>query len=141
MTNLFETDFEEGLERYKQGEKPEDLIVYFKKICDHSPKHAIAWTCLAWLYLLADKPYKALEAAKKSVKIDSKSPQSRINLALAMLECNVTGVRSHIQVAEQVMSLDKETYQEVLDNIRDGLTRKPNWENLKNIQKWLSLPS
>jgi len=58
-----------------------------------------------------------------------------------MLECNVTGVRSHIQVAEQVMSLDKETYQEVLDNIEDGLTRKPNWENLKNIQKWLSLPS
>ncbi|BDA39863.1 hypothetical protein [Candidatus Atelocyanobacterium thalassae] len=139
MTDLSKTDFEEGLERYKQGEKAEDLIVHFKEICNHSPKYAIAWTCLAWLYLLVDKPYQALKAAKKSVKIDSKSPQGRINLALAMLECDEKGVRSHIEAAKQVMSLDQETYQEVLENIEDGLNRKPDWKNLKNIEKWLSL--
>lgn len=141
MTDLAKTDFEEGLERYKKGESPEELITHFRKICDNFPKYAVAWTCLAWLYLLADKPCQALKAAKKSVKIDSKSPQGRINLALAMLECDEKGVRSHVEAAEQVMSLDQETYKEVLENIEDGLNRKPNWKNLQSIQKWLSLSS
>ncbi|HAC64454.1 MAG TPA: hypothetical protein DCF68_13175, partial [Cyanothece sp. UBA12306] len=66
-----------------------------------------AWACLAWLYLLTDKPERALKAATRSVKIDDRPPQARINLALAMLDTGAKGVRPHIEAAEQMMSLDE----------------------------------
>ncbi len=88
---------ESGLERYKAGENPKNLIPVFKDICDRAPKNPIAWTCLAWLYLLVDKPKQALKAAQKSVKIDSRKPQARINLAVAMLEAGQTRIRQHSQ--------------------------------------------
>ncbi|WLT39567.1 hypothetical protein NON20_08845 [Synechocystis sp. B12] len=46
------------------GEGPETLIPVFKDIADSSPKNATVWACLAWLYLLDDKPTLAFKAAK-----------------------------------------------------------------------------
>ncbi len=140
MTDTVATAFEQGLERYKQGESVDTLIPLFKQICDRSPKNPTAWACLAWLYLLADKPALALKAAKKSVKIDSRPPQARINLALAMLDTGATGVRSHVEAAAQMMSLDEEIHQDIMENIEDGLSRKPEWKSLQRVKKWLLSP-
>ncbi|ACK64508.1 TPR repeat-containing protein [Rippkaea orientalis PCC 8801] len=137
MTESVETAFEQGLERYKQGEAPETLIPYFKDICDRAPKNSTAWTCLAWLYLLTDKPDRALKAASKSVKIDDRPPQARINLALAMLDTGAKGVRPHIEAVERIISLSDEIRQDIQENIEDGLTRKPDWKSLQRIKNWL----
>lgn len=140
MTDTVATAFDQGLERYKQGESAKTLIPYFKEICDRAPKNPTAWACLAWLYLLSDKPERALKAAQKSVKIDDRPPQARINLALAMLDSGATGVRPHIEAAAQMMSLDPEIRQDILENIEDGLSRKPDWKSLQRVKKWLLSP-
>ena len=69
--------------------------------------------------------------------IDAKHPQAQVNLVLAMLENNRPGVRPHVELAGQIMSLDKEIYQTVADNIEDGLERKPDWKNLQRVKAWL----
>ncbi|XTZ19868.1 MAG: tetratricopeptide repeat protein [cyanobacterium endosymbiont of Rhopalodia fuxianensis] len=137
MTDSLKTTFEQGLERYKQGESPETLIPCFKHICERTPKNSTAWACLAWLYLLVERPESALKAANKSIKIDNRPPQARINLALAMLDIGAKGVRSHIEAAERVMSLDDGIRQDIKENIADGLARKPDWKNLQRVKNWL----
>ncbi len=131
--------FEKGMERYEAGEDPKTLIPVFKDISEKAPKNATVWACLAWLYLLTDKPQSALKAAQRSVKIDAHHPQAHINLALAMLETKKAGVRDHVELAAQIMSLDKEIYQSVAENIEDGLSRKPDWQGLQRVKAWLSL--
>lgn len=133
VTSLFES----SLERYKAGEEADKLIPVFKDLCDRAPKNSTAWACLAWLYLLEDKPKSALKAAQKSIKIDARSPQARVNLVLAMLEAGESGVRQHIESVQQMMSLSAEIRQDIEENIEDGLTRKPDWENLKRVKSWL----
>ncbi|MDJ0692476.1 MAG: hypothetical protein QNJ41_28805 [Xenococcaceae cyanobacterium MO_188.B32] len=137
MSESIETLLDEGLAKYQAGENPEDLIPYFQEICDRAPRNATAWSCLAWLYLLTEQEKKALKAAQKSVKIESKAPQARINLALAMLEVGEKGVRQHIEMAQRIMSLDNQIASDIQDNIEDGLTRRPDWESLKRVKKWL----
>lgn len=129
---------ESGLKRYQEGETAENLIPVFQEICDRAPKNATAWSCLAWLYLLLDRSDRALKAAQKSVKLDPKAPQARINLALAMLDSGQTGVRQHIEAAQQIMLLDGQIREDLEENIQDGLTKKPDWENLKRVKNWLS---
>jgi len=138
MTQSVDTLFESAIERYKAGEEPKALIPVFKDICDRSPKSSASWTCLAWLYLLENQPNNALKAAKTAVKLNPQDPQARVNLASAMLESGQTGVREHIQIVQQIIVLDAEIRQEIMDNIQDGLTRKPDWSSLIRIQKWLS---
>jgi tetratricopeptide (TPR) repeat protein len=137
MSESVTTLLENGIERYKKGEKPEDLIPVFQDICDRAPKAAPAWASLAWLYLLTDKPKLALKAAQKSVKLEPQAPQSRINLAIAMLETETSGVRQHVEAAQQIISLDAQIRQDIEENIEDGLTRKPNWKSLERIKNWL----
>lgn len=137
MTQSVDTLFESAIERYKAGEEPKALIPVFKDICDRSPKSSASWTCLAWLYLLENQPNNALKAAQKAVKLNPQDPQARVNLASAMLESGQTGVRQHIQIVQQIIVLDAEIRQEIMDNIQDGLTRKPDWSSLIRIQKWL----
>ncbi|WP_013324804.1 tetratricopeptide repeat protein [Gloeothece verrucosa] len=137
MTETLNSLFESSLERYKAGESAAELIPVFKDICDRSPKNPTAWACLAWLYLLENKPKSALKAAQKSVKLDARVPQSRVNLVLALLESGETGVRSHIETVQQMMSLSAEIRQDIEENIEDGLTRKPDWDNLKRVKSWL----
>jgi predicted Zn-dependent protease len=129
--------YENGLERYKNGESAESLIPVFKEICDRSKKNATAWSSLAWLYLLVDKPQQALKAAQKGVKLDKNSPQGRINLAIALLETETKGVREQIEIVQRVMSFSSEIRQELAENIEDGLTRKPDWASLIRVKNWL----
>jgi hypothetical protein len=136
VTSLFDT----GLERYQAGEGPETLIPVFKEVCDRSPKTSAAWSCLAWLYLLDDKPEQAYKAALKGVKLDQSAPQARINLVLAMLETGQAGVRKHIDVAKQLMAIDPEVRRDLSESIEDGLSRKPDWKSLNRIKAWLSEP-
>lgn len=137
MTQSVDSLFESAIERYKAGEEPKALIPVFKDLCDRTPKSSPTWTCLAWLYLLEDQPNSALKAAKTAVKLNPQDPQARVNLVSAMLEANQTGVRQHIEIIQQVIALDAEIRQEIIDNIEDGLTRKPDWQSLIRIQKWL----
>ncbi|MDJ0707862.1 MAG: tetratricopeptide repeat protein, partial [Leptolyngbyaceae cyanobacterium MO_188.B28] len=85
MTQTVDALFDEALERYSSGESADTLIPVFKDICDRAPKSSPAWTCLSWLYLLADKPNSAYKAAQRAVKLNPKDPQARVNLAIAML--------------------------------------------------------
>ncbi|MDY6782180.1 MAG: hypothetical protein SW833_06440 [Cyanobacteriota bacterium] len=137
MTDTVETLFDQGFERYRAGEEPDTLIPVFQEISDRAPKNAAAWTSLAWLYLLADKPKSALKAAQKAVKCDSRAPQARVNLALALLETETKGVRQQIDAVAQMAALDSDIHKEIKVNIEDGLTRKPDWKNLQRVKSWL----
>jgi predicted Zn-dependent protease len=137
MVQTAEELFNQGIERYKAGESPEVLIPVFKEICDRAPKSSPAWTCLAWLYLLADKGDRAYKAAQKAVKLNGEDPQARINLAIAMLEIGQKGVRAHIEMAQQLLMVSEELRQEMESSIQDGLERKPDWKSLQRVQAWL----
>ncbi|MBP0040818.1 MAG: tetratricopeptide repeat protein [Roseofilum sp. SBFL] len=139
MTQTAEDLFNEGIERYKKGESPATLIPLFKDICDRSPKQSTAWTCLAWLYLLEDKPKSAYKAAQKAVKLNPEDPQARVNMAAAMLETNKSGVREHIDIAQRLIMAVSEYRQEIEENCKEGLNRKPDWQNLQRIYDWLFL--
>jgi predicted Zn-dependent protease len=137
MTQTAEELFNSGLERYKAGEGPDELIPVFKEVCDRAPKNSPAWTCLAWLYLLADKPNSATKAAQKAVKLNAQDPQARVNLAIAMLETGKKGVRDHVETAGQIISMVPELREELEQSFADGLQRKPDWKSLKRVQNWL----
>ncbi|WP_072622062.1 tetratricopeptide repeat protein [Spirulina major] len=134
VTSLYDS----GLERYQAGEGPETLIPVFREICDRSRKNPAAWSSLAWLYLLSNKGEQALSAAQKGIKLDPNAPQARINLALAMLETGKTGVRDHVEAAKDMMAASSEIRQDIIDNIEDGLGRKPDWKALQRLKKWLT---
>jgi predicted Zn-dependent protease len=137
MTETVETLFDQGIERYQAGEPPATLIPLFKDICDRAPKNSPAWTCLAWLYLLENKPTQAFKAAQKAVKLNPQDPQARINMAIAMLETEQKGVRQHVEVAEQLIMAVPELRDEVKQNFEEGLSRKSDWKSLKRVQSWL----
>jgi predicted Zn-dependent protease len=137
MTQTVEALFDEALERYKAGEEPAKLIPVFKEICDRARKSSPAWTCLAWLYLLEEKPSQAFEAAQKAVKLNSQDPQARVNLAVAMLETSKKGVRPHVEIVQQLIMAVPELREEVQQSIEDGLTRKPDWASLQRVKAWL----
>jgi predicted Zn-dependent protease len=133
-----ETQFDEGIARYKAGESAESLLPTFKDICEKAPKNSAAQTCLAWLYLLADKPNAAYKAAQRAVKLAPKDPQARVNLAIAMLETGKSGVRDQVDLVAQVLFAVDELKAEIQENLEEGLRRKPDWKSLQRIQKWLS---
>lgn len=137
MTITIEELFDTGLERYKAGESVESLIPVFKEVCDRSPKTSSAWICLSWLYLLDNKANLAYKAANKAVKLNPQDPQARINLALAMLETGQKGLREHVDFAQQLIFVNEEWQTEVKGSIEDGLTRKPDWQSLIKVKKWL----
>lgn len=136
MTQI-EALFDQAVDRYKAGEATDTLIPVFNEICDRAPKSSPAWTCLAWVYLLADQPTQALKAAQKAVKLNSQDPQARINLAIAMLETGQKGVRQHIELVQQLLTVAPELQDEIKQNFADGLTRKPNWSSLGRVKNWV----
>ena len=140
MTETIDSIFETALERYKAGEEPANLIPVFKEICDRAPKSSAAWACLAWLYLLNDKPTPAYKAAQKAVKLHPQDAQARVNLAVAMLETGQAGVRQHVDLAMQLIMVDSEMRDEIKQSIEDGLNRKPEWKSLKRVKSWLFEP-
>ncbi|OKH14632.1 tetratricopeptide repeat protein [[Limnothrix rosea] IAM M-220] len=139
MTELtIEQRFEKGFERYDAGEAPETLLPEFLEICRLDPKNAAAWSCVAWLHLLRDKPDLALPAAQRSIKLDHRNPQAHVNAALALLGTGGKGVRKHIELVQKVMDFSDEVKTDINENIEDGLKRKPDWKDLQKVKKWLS---
>ena len=137
MTQPVEELFDAGLARYQEGVNALELIPTFKEVCERAPKSSPAWTCLSWLYLLADKPTQAYKAAQKAVKINPEDPQARINLSIAMIDTAHKGVRKHIEIAQQIIMAVPELKEEVEKNFEDGLKRKPDWKTLKRVQGWI----
>jgi predicted Zn-dependent protease len=135
-TTLVAEQFDKAIAEYQAGESPAKLIPVFVDICNRSPKLASAWTCLSWLYLLEDKGQLAHKAAHKAAKLEPYDAQSRVNLVLSLLETKQAGVREHIETIQNLI-LTEEIYQQVTENIQDGFKRKPEWESLKRVQKWL----
>ncbi|MCG9892009.1 MAG: tetratricopeptide repeat protein [Thermosynechococcaceae cyanobacterium MS004] len=136
MTQTVEALFDEGIERYKAGEPVEDLIPVFKEVCSRADRNSPAWTCLAWLYLIAEKPTLAYKAAQKAVKLNPQDPQARINLSMAMLETGQKGVRSHIEIVQQMMMVP-ELRTEAEQSFADGLARKADWKSLQKVKDWV----
>ncbi|MEH2394034.1 MAG: hypothetical protein V7K21_21005 [Nostoc sp.] len=137
MTQTVESLFDTGLERYKAGVAVDSLIPVFKEVCDRAPKTSSAWICLAWLYLLDNKPNLAYKAAQKGVKLNPQDPQARVNIALAMLETGQKGLREHIDLAQQLIFVNPEWRDEIKSSIEDGLSRKPDWQSLIKVKNWL----
>ncbi|NER80986.1 MAG: hypothetical protein F6K42_15745 [Leptolyngbya sp. SIO1D8] len=137
MTQSNDSLFAQGIERYQAGEAASNLIPVFKEICDRTPKSSAALTCLAWLYLLEDKPNSAYKAAQRAVKLNPQDPQAQINLALALLETGKKGVRDHVDAASEVMMASAELREEVQKSLEEGLSRKQDWKSLQRIHKWL----
>jgi len=54
-----------------------------------------------------------------------------------MLETAHKGVREHVEIAGQILSISAELREEVERNCKDGLSRKPDWKSLMRIQSWL----
>ena len=120
MTQTVEELFDDALARYQAGADAKELIEPFKEVCDRSPKSSPAWTCLSWLYLLADNPNQAYKAAQKAVKMNPEDPQARINLSVAMIDTNHKGVRKHVELAQQIVMAVPELKEEVQKNFEDG---------------------
>ena len=129
--------FDNAMESYKAGAKAIEVINDFEAIVSSSPNNSAAWTCLSWLQLLCDKPNEALRSARIAVKLNAQDPQARINLSLSLLETNSKGVRDHIEFIKRALFVIPELEKELKLSIEDGLMRKPNWEALEKIQKWL----
>jgi predicted Zn-dependent protease len=135
-TKTVEELFNEGIERYQSGEAADVLIPVFKEVCDRAQRNSPAWTCLAWLYLIDNKPSLAYKAAQKAVKLNPQDPQARINLSMAMLETGQKGVRSHIEIIQQLVMVP-ELREEVEKSFGDGLQRKPGWASLEKVKAWV----
>jgi tetratricopeptide (TPR) repeat protein len=130
--------YDKGLEKYQAGEPIEELIDYFRDLRDRAPKNSAILCSLAWLYLLADKPNAALKVAQKSVKFDKQAPQARVNLAIALLEAGKSGVREHIDAAQEVIGMSSQLREEIIKNLDDGLAKKPDWEAVIRVKNWLA---
>jgi hypothetical protein len=78
-----------------------------------------------------------LNSAQKAVKLNPQDPQARVNLSLAMLEGGKKGVRTHVEITQQIIMVSEELRDEVMSNIQDGLTRKPGWKSLERVKAWL----
>lgn len=137
MTQTVEALFEDGMQRYQNGESAEALIPLFKDLCDRAPKNSAAWTCLSWLYLLEDKPNAAYKAAQRAVKLNAQDPQARINLALAILDSGRKGVREHVDLAAQILMAVEELRTDIQQNFEEALRRKPDWNSLLRIRSWI----
>ncbi len=138
MSDLINELYDKGLEKYQAGEPIEDLIAYFSDLRDRAPKNSAVLCSLAWLYLLADQPNAALKIAQKSVKLDKQAPQARINLAIALLESGKSGVREHIEAAQEIIGLSSQLREDIIQNLDDGLARKPDWKAVNRVKNWLS---
>ena len=137
MDEQNETLFKNAMSRYESGVDASELIKDFEDITNASPNQSAGWTCLAWLQLLCDKNTEALRSARIAVKLNAQDPQSRINLSAALLATNSKGVREHIEFVKRALLIVPDLEKELKVSIEDGLDRRPDWEHLRKIQKWL----
>ena len=136
-SQTIDEQFEAGLKRYQDGEPIETLIPTFKELSAQAPKNSAIYTCLSWLYLLAEKPNAAYKSAQKAIKITPQDPQAHINIAIAILDSGRKGVREHIELATQLVTSVEEVQDDIRLNFKEGLTRKPDWNSLKKVENWI----
>ena len=134
-----ESLFDQAMARYQAGATASEVIHDFEEITTSSPNNSAGWTCLAWLQLLCDQPEAALRSARLAVKLNAQDPQARINLTLALLGTKSKGVRSHIDLIKKILFAMPDMEKELLSSIDDGLSRKPDWAELKKVKTWLDL--
>ena len=135
--NDIEAEFNAALSRYEAGEDLLPLVDDFKKIINQIPNHFAAWTCLAWLYLLLKNNNEALFAAKQAVKLNGQDLQARMNLSLALLATNTKGVRENIDLIKRIIIMAPDLEGDLKLSVEDGLSRYPDWPELKKVKKWL----
>jgi hypothetical protein len=46
-------------------------------------------------------------------------------------------VREHVEMAKHLVESAPEVKQQVVENFKDGFSRKPEWASLKRIEKWI----
>ena len=131
--------FEQAMARYQAGAAAEEVLPDFARIVEAAPRQSAGWTCLAWLQLLCDQPEEALRSARFAVKLNGQDPQARINLSLALLETQSKGVRDHIQVVQQVLTMAPQIADDLKGALDDGLQRRPGWKALEKVKTWLAL--
>ena len=131
--------FEQAMARYQAGAAADEVLPDFARIVEAAPRQSAGWTCLAWLQLLCDLPEDALRSARFAVKLNPQDPQARINLSLALLETESKGVREHVQVVQQVLTMAPQISDELRTAMDDGLQRRPNWTSLEKVKTWLNL--
>lgn len=136
-TSTIEELFQQGWQRYNEGEDAASLIPTYQKICDRQPKVASGWICLSWLYLLDRQAKPALKAAKTAVKLSPEDPQARINLALALMENDQPGVRNEVEAAQNWLMILSDLKPEIMNNFVEAKKRRPDWKNLAKVEKWL----
>lgn len=137
MSQSAEELFQNAIKRYEAGDPPSTLISDFVSVCKQAPKFAAAWTCLSWLYLLEAESEKALKAAQTAVKLDPVDAQPRVNMTLAMLDGNKTGIRQQVEIIKEILIRDEEQVDVVRTNLSDGQERRPDWKSLQKLQAWL----
>ena len=131
--------FEQAMARYQAGAAAKEVLPDFARIVEAAPRQSAGWTCLAWLQLLCDLPEDALRSARFAVKLNPQDPQARVNLSLALLETESKGVREHVQVVQQVLTMAPQISDELRTALDDGLQRRPNWTSLEKVKTWLNL--
>ena len=139
MESSQESLFEQAMARYQAGASAADILPDFLRITEAAPRQSAGWTCLAWLQLLCALPEDALRSARYAVKLNPQDPQARINLSLALLETESKGVREHVQVVQQVLTMAPQISDELRTALDDGLQRRPNWTSLEKVKTWLNL--
>ena len=133
-----ENEFNSALSRYKSGDDINKIAGEFRNIINKIPNHFAAWTCLAWLQLLCDQPDEALRSARFAVKLNPQDPQARINLSLALLETESKGVREHIQMVQQILTMAPQVTDDLRGALEDGLQRRPGWTSAEKVKNWLN---
>ena len=139
MESSQESLFEQAMARYQAGASAAEILPDFLRITEAAPRQSAGWTCLAWLQLLCDLPEDALRSARFAVKLNPQDPQARVNLSLALLETESKGVREHVQVVQQVLTMAPQISDDVRTALDDGLQRRPNWTSLEKVKTWLNL--
>ena len=139
MESSQESLFDQAMARYQEGASAAEVLPDFLRINEAAPRQSAGWTCLAWLQLLCDLPEDALRSARFAVKLNPQDPQARINLSLALLETQSKGVREHVQVVQQVLTMAPQISDELKTALDDGLQRRPNWSSLEKVKTWLNL--
>ena len=139
MESSQENLFDQAMSRYQAGADAAEILPLFVRITEAAPRQSAGWTCLAWLQLLCDQPEEALRSARFAVKLNPQDPQARINLSLALLETDSKGVRDHIQVVQQVLTMAPDVSDDLKGALEDGLQRRPDWKALEKVKTWLNL--
>ena len=139
MESSQESLFEQAMARYQAGARAAEILPDFLRITEAAPRQSAGWTCLAWLQLLCDLPEDALRSARFAVKLNPQDPQARVNLSLALLETESKGVREHVQVVQQVLTMAPQISDDLRTALDDGLQRRPNWTSLEKVKTWLNL--